>query len=114
MKLLTSTAWQRLTQLTRRPDRGSALAAVPYLGRDAAIRLPLRAGDTLLTRFDDAAFSGGLGHLVRLGCQARGHLSFQKAPRSGWRSCLHILEDRVKGCARHLQVALDCAKSELR
>lgn len=60
VKLLTETVWARLSELARRPRRAAAAVAVPYLGAGAAKRLPLHRGDVLVTRFDDAAFAGGL------------------------------------------------------
>jgi len=60
VKLLTETVWPRLSELAGRPRRAAAAVAVPYLGAGAVKRLPLRRGDVLVTRFDDAAFAGGL------------------------------------------------------
>ena len=60
VKLLTDTVWARLSVLARRPRRSAAAVAVPYLGVGAAKRLPLRRGDLLVTRFDDAAITAGL------------------------------------------------------
>jgi hypothetical protein len=59
-QLWTDDAWARISELAREKRRGPALVAVPYLGEGAPVRLPLRSGDTLVTRFDDLAFKSGL------------------------------------------------------
>ena len=51
--------WTRIRQLLKHQKAG-ALVAVPFLAPNAAKQLPLRRGDVLVTRFDDAAIKGGL------------------------------------------------------
>src|SRR5262249_21814683 len=58
--LRTRDVWRRISALARTKRRGPAFVAVSYLGAGAADRLPLRTGDTLVTRFDDLAFKSGL------------------------------------------------------
>lgn len=60
VKLHIDTAWERIQQLAERSRRETASIAVPFLGAGASDRLPLRRGDLLVTRFDDAAIRGGL------------------------------------------------------
>lgn len=57
-KLLTRTLWPRLSELARRPGR--IWAAVPYFSSGGAKRLPLKKGDVLVTRFDDATIKAGM------------------------------------------------------
>ena len=45
--------WTRIRQLLKHQKAG-ALVAVPFLAPNAAKQLPLRRGDVLVTRFDDA------------------------------------------------------------
>lgn len=57
--LLTSSLWPRLRSLGASKS-GPAYVAVPFVGSGAAKRLRLRQGDTLVTRFDEAAIRTGL------------------------------------------------------
>jgi len=58
-EFLSARIWPRLRQLAR-TGRRRAYVAVPFLGRGAARRLPLRRGDVLITKFDLAAVRAGL------------------------------------------------------
>lgn len=58
-EFLSARIWPRLRRLARTRGR-RAYVAVPFLGKDAAKRLPLRQGDVLITKFDLAAVRAGL------------------------------------------------------
>lgn len=58
-EFLSARIWPRLRQLAR-TGRRRAYVAVPFLGKGAAKRLPLRRGDVLITKFDLAAVRAGL------------------------------------------------------
>jgi hypothetical protein len=49
--------WAAIKRVTR--DQGQHWIAVPYVSPGAAKRLPLKRGDVLITRFDDAAITAG-------------------------------------------------------
>jgi hypothetical protein len=57
--LLTKNLWAKLRKLGT-ANNGPAYVAVPFVGSGAAKRLRLRRGDTLITRFDEAAIRVGL------------------------------------------------------
>lgn len=59
LKLRSDDAWPRLRAIARE-HRAPAFVAVSFIGKGAASQLPLRAGDTLVTRCDEAAVKAGL------------------------------------------------------
>lgn len=59
LKLRSEDAWPRLRAIARE-HRDPAFVAVSFIGTGAAAQLPLRAGDTLVTRCDEAAVKAGL------------------------------------------------------
>src|SRR5438128_2607123 len=68
--------WTRIRQLLKHQKAG-ALVAVPFLAPNAAKQLPLRRGDVLVTRFDDAA-------IKRWSCRSEGsseiHPAWRRSP----------------------------------
>src|SRR5437879_954134 len=56
---LSANIWPELRRLAKSKSR-RALVAVPFVGRNAARQLALRAGDILVTKFDEAAIRQGL------------------------------------------------------
>jgi hypothetical protein len=57
MKFVATHTWSSIKNLTH--DKGQHWVAVPYVSPGAYKRLPLRRGDVLITRFDDAAIKAG-------------------------------------------------------
>ena len=60
LKLRSDDVWSRLRAVAASPRRGTACVAVSFIGGGATTRLPLRRGDTLVTRCDEAAVRAGL------------------------------------------------------
>jgi len=57
MKFVATHTWSSIKNVTH--DKGQHWVAVPYVSPGAYKRLPLRRGDVLITRFDDAAIKAG-------------------------------------------------------
>jgi hypothetical protein len=57
MKFVAMHTWAAIRRVAR--DKGQHWVAAPYISPGASKRLPLRRGDVLITRFDDAAIKAG-------------------------------------------------------
>jgi hypothetical protein len=57
MKFVGTHTWAAIKRVAR--DKGRHWVAVPYVSPGAATRLPLKRGDVLITRFDDATIMAG-------------------------------------------------------
>jgi hypothetical protein len=57
VKFVATHTWAAIRQVAR--DKGQHWVAAPYVSPGASKRLPLRRGDVLITRFDDAAIRAG-------------------------------------------------------
>jgi hypothetical protein len=57
MNFVGSNTWAAIKRVAR--DKGRHWVAVPYVSPGAAKRLPLKRGDVLITRFDDATIMTG-------------------------------------------------------
>jgi hypothetical protein len=57
MKFVATNTWAAIKRIAR--DKGRHWVAAPYVSPGAAQRLPLKRGDVLITRFDDATIIAG-------------------------------------------------------
>jgi hypothetical protein len=57
IQFVAARTWAAIKRVAR--DKGRHWVTVPYVSPGAAKRLPLKSGDVLITRFDDAAIKAG-------------------------------------------------------